>query len=75
MIQEKRLINFIKKKKYYNEHKCEIERNSKIIKQINDILRDIARHTLIDESEKQLNINCLNRDVECLINLNREYVD
>ena len=49
------------KSKYYNELKCEIERNSEIIKQRNDIFRDIDRQTRNDESEKQININVLNR--------------
>ena len=63
------------KSKYHNELKYEIERNSEIIKQRNDIFREIARHTMSDESNKQININVLNRDIEHLINLNNEYID
>ena len=63
------------KSKYHNELKCEIERNSEIIKQKNDIFREIARHAINDESDKQISINVLNRDIERLINLNNEYID
>ena len=63
------------KSKYHNELKYEIERNSEIIKQRNDIFREIARHTINDESDKQISINVLNRDIERLINLNNEYID
>ena len=63
------------KSKYHNELKCEIERNSEIIKQKNDIYREIARHAINDESDKQISINVLNRDIERLINLNNEYID
>ena len=62
------------KSKYYNEL-YEIERNSEIIKQRNDIFREIARHTINDESDEQISINVLNRDIERLINLNNEYID
>ena len=63
------------KSKYHNELKYEIERNFEIIKERNDILREIARHTISDESNKQISINVLNRDIERLINLNNEYID
>ena len=63
------------KSKYHNELKYEIERNSEIIKQRNDIFREIARHTRNDLSDKQISINVLNRDIERLINLNHEYID
>ena len=63
------------KSKYNNELKYETKRNSEIIKQRNDIFRDISRHTRDDESKKQININILNRDIERLINLNNEYID
>ena len=63
------------KSKYHNELKYEIERNSEIIKERNDIFREIARHTMSDESDKQININVLNQDIERLINLNNEYID
>ena len=63
------------KSKYHNKLKHEIERNSKIIKQRNDIFREIARHTINDESDKQISINVLNRDIKRLINLNNEYID
>ena len=72
----KRINKFYQEKsKYHNELKYEIERNYEIIKQRNDIFREIARHTMRDESDKQININVLNRDIERLINLNNEYVD
>ena len=63
------------KSKYHNELKYEIESNFEIIKERNDILREIARHTISDESNKQISINVLNRDIERLINLNNEYID
>ena len=63
------------KSKYHNELKYEIERNSETIKERNDIFREIARHTMSDESDKQININVSNRDIERLINLNNEYID
>ena len=63
------------KSKYHNELKYEIERNSEIIKQRNDIFREIARHTMNDESDKQISINVLNREIERLNNLNNEYID
>ena len=63
------------KSKYHNELKYEIERNSEIIKQRNDIFREIARHTRNDLSDKQISKNVLNRDIERLINLNHEYID
>ena len=63
------------KSKYHNELKYEIERNSEIIKQRNDIFREIARHTMNDESDKKISINVLNRDIERLIKLNNEYID
>ena len=63
------------KSKYHNELKYEIERNSEIIKQRNDLFREIARHTINDESNKQISINVLNRDIDRLINLSNEYID
>ena len=64
----KRINKFYQEKsKYHNELKYEIERNYEIIKQRNDIFREIARHTMRDESDKQININVLNRDIERLI--------
>ena len=63
------------KSKYHNELKYEIERNSEIIKQRNEIVNEIARHTMSDESDKQISKNVLNRDIERLINLNNEYID
>ena len=63
------------KSKYHNELKYETERNSEIIKQRNDIFREIARYTINDESDKQISINVLNRNIERLINLNNEYID
>ena len=52
-----------------------MERTSETIKQRNDIFREIARHTINDESDKQISINVLNRDIERLINLNNKYID
>ena len=52
-----------------------MERNSETIKQRNDIFKEIARHTINDESDKQISINVLNRDIERLINLNNKYID
>ena len=37
---------------YYNELEYELRRNSKIIKQRDDIFTDIVRHTRSDQSEK-----------------------
>ena len=72
----KKINKFYQEKlKYHNELKYEIERNSEIIKQRNNIFREIARHTINDESDKQISINVLNRDIERLINLNNEYID
>ena len=61
-----KIINkfYQEKSKYYNELKYELERNSKIVEQREDIFRDIVGHTRNDESEKQTNIDILNRDVE-----------
>ena len=57
---------------YHNELKYELERNLKIIEQRDDNFSDIVRHTRDDESEKQINIDILNRDIERLNNLNEE---
>ena len=72
----KKINKFYQEKlKYHNELKYEIERNSEIIKQRNDIFREIARQTINDESDKQISINVLKRDIERLIKLNNEYID
>ena len=60
---------------YYDELKYELKRNSNIIKQRDDIFRDIAMHTINDESEKQTIIDILNRDIERLNNLNEEHLN
>ena len=60
---------------YHNELKYELERNSEIIKQRDAIFRDIVRHTRDDESEKQISIDVLNRDIERLDNLNKEHLN
>ena len=60
---------------YHNELKHELERNLEIIKQRDYIFRDIVRHTRNDESEKQFNIDILNRDIERLNNLNEEHLN
>ena len=57
---------------YYNELKYELEKNSEIIEQRHDIFKDIVRHTRDDESKKLIIIDVLNRDIECLNNLNEE---
>ena len=72
----KRINKFYQEKSmYYNELKYELKRNSKIIKQRDDIFRDIARHTRNDESEKQTIIDVLNRNIERLNNLNEEHLN
>ena len=63
------------KSMYHNELKHELERNLKIIEQRDDIFRDIVGHTRKDESEKQINIDVLNRDIERLNNLNEEHLN
>ena len=60
---------------YHNELKHELEINLEIIEQRDGIFRDIARHTRNDESEKQINIYVLNRDIERLNNLNEEHLN
>ena len=60
---------------YHNERKYELERNLEIIKQRDAIFRDIVRHTREDESEKQISIDVLNRDIERLDNLNKEHLN
>ena len=57
---------------YYNELKYELRKNSELIEERDDIFRDLARHTRSDESEKQIVIDVLNRDIERLNNLNKE---
>ena len=60
---------------YHNELKHELERNLEIIKQRDNIFRDIVRHTRDDEREKQINIDILNRDIERLNNLHEEHLN
>ena len=60
---------------YHNELKHELEKKLKIIEQRDDIFRDIARHTGNYEGEKQTIIDVLNRDVQCLNNLNKEHLN
>ena len=60
---------------YHNELKYELERNSEIIKERDDIFRDIARHIRNDEGEKQFIIDVLNQDIERLNNLNEEHLN
>ena len=50
----------------------ELNRNLKIIKERDDVFRDIARHTRNDEGEKQIIIDVLNRYIEGLNNLDEE---
>ena len=40
--------------KYFNEFRYELERNSRIIEQRDDLLRDIVRHTEDDINENQI---------------------
>ena len=60
---------------YHNELKHELERNLEIIKEREYIFSDIIRHIRNDESEKQINIDVLNRDIERLNNLNEEHLN
>ena len=60
---------------YYNELKHELKRNLEIIEERHDIFRYIVRHTKDNESEKQINIDILNRDIERLNNLNEEHLN
>ena len=60
---------------YHNELKHELERNLEIIKERDDVFRDIASHTRNDEGEKQTIIDVLNRDIERLNNLNEEHLN
>ena len=60
---------------YHNELKHELKKFLEIIKERDEIFSDIVRHTTNDESEKQININFLNRDIERLNNLNEEYLN
>ena len=61
---------------YHNELiKHELKRNLEIIEERDDIFRDIVRHTIDDESKKQINIDILNRDIERLNNLNEEHLN
>ena len=69
----KRINTFYQEKSmYYNELKYELEKNSEIIEQRDDIFRDIVIHARDDESEKQIIIDVLNRDIERLNDLNEE---
>ena len=64
-----------KKSMYHNELKHELERNLKIIKERDNVFRDIARHTRNDEGKKQTIIDVLNRDIEHLNNSNEEHLN
>ena len=71
-----KIDKFYKEKlKYYIELKYEIERNSKIIEERDNILYDISRHIRDNINENEINRNVLERDLERLINLNKEYLD
>ena len=75
MRQEKKVTKYYQEKSmYHNELKHELERNLEI-KEIDGIFSDIVRHTRNNESEKQINIDVLNRDIERLKNLNEEHLD
>ena len=75
--EERKKINkfYQEKSMYHNELKHELKRNSEIIKERNEIFSDIARHIRNDESNKQINIDVLNRDIKRLNNLNEEYLN
>ena len=60
---------------YHNELKHELKRNLEIIKERDEIFSDIVRHIRNDESEKQINIDVLNRVIKRLNNLNKEYLN
>ena len=60
---------------YYNELEYELRRNSQLIEQRDDIFRDLARHTRSDQSEKQIIIDVLNRDIERLNNSNEKHLN
>ena len=60
---------------YHNERKHELKRNLEIIEERDDIFRDIAKHARNDESNKQINIDVLNRDIERLNDLNEEHLN
>ena len=60
---------------YYNELENELRKNSKLIEQRDNIFKDIVRHTRSDESEKQIIIDVLNRDIERLNNINEEHLN
>ena len=60
---------------YHNELKHGLKRNLEIIKERDQIFSDIVRHIRNDESEKQINIDVLNRDIKRLNNLNKEYLN
>ena len=69
----KKINKFYQEKSmYYNELKYELRKNSELIEERYDIFRDLPRHTRSDESEKQIVIDVLNRDIERLNNLNKE---
>ena len=60
---------------YHNELKHELKRNLEIIKERDEIFSDIVRHIRNDESEEQINIDVLNRDIKRWNNLNKEYLN
>ena len=60
---------------YHDQLKHELKKILEIIKERGEIFSDIVRHTINDESKKQININFLNRDIEHLNNLNEEYLN
>ena len=60
----KKINKFYQEKSmYHNELNYELKRNLEIIKERDNIFRDIARHIRNDESEKQINIDFLNREI------------
>ena len=54
---------FQERLKYFNEFRYELERNSRIIEQRDDLLRNIVRHTEDDVNENQTKIDVLGQDL------------
>ena len=64
--------------KYFNELKYELERNSKLLKEIekqDNLIYKQNRHIKDNVNESATRIGILNRDLDRLNNLNQEYLD
>ena len=60
MSWKKKINKFYQERlKYFNEFRYELERNSRITEQRDDLLRDIVRHTEDDINENQTKIDVL----------------